>query len=56
MTDEEQQPAALSNLERLQEHLAKDSLGGMLVAAAMAADDAPCCPRCDKSLPTGWRR
>lgn len=41
MTDEEQQPAAPTNLERLQEHLAKDSLGERLVAAAVAAGDTP---------------
>jgi hypothetical protein len=36
MTDEEQQ-AAPTNLERLQEYLAKDSLGERLAAAATAA-------------------
>jgi hypothetical protein len=35
MTDEEQQ-AAPTNLERLQEHLAKDSLGERLAVAATA--------------------
>lgn len=44
MTDEEQQPAAPTNFERLQEHLAMDSLGERLVAAAMAAGDAPLLP------------
>jgi hypothetical protein len=44
MTDEEQQPAAPTNLERLQEHLAKDRLGKRLVAAAMAAGAAPLLP------------
>ena len=43
MTDEEQQPAAPTNLERLQEHLARDSLAERL-AAAMAAEDAPLLP------------
>jgi hypothetical protein len=40
MTDEEQQPAALTNLERLQENLAKETLGERLVIAAIAAGDA----------------
>jgi hypothetical protein len=40
MTDEEQQPATPTNLERLQEQLAKDCLGERLVAAAVATDDA----------------
>lgn len=40
MTDEEQRPGAPTNLERLQEHLAKGSLGERLVATAIAADDA----------------
>ena len=44
MTDEEQQHAALTNFERLQENLAKDSLGERLVVAAMAAGDAPVLP------------
>jgi hypothetical protein len=44
MTDEEQQPAALTNLERLQEQLAEDSLGERLVLAAKAAGDAPVLP------------
>jgi hypothetical protein len=44
MTDEEQQPAAPTNLERLKEQLTKDSLGQQLVAAAMAAGDAPVLP------------
>ena len=40
MTDEEQQPAASTNLERLQEHLAKDSLAERLVAAAVTVGDS----------------
>ena len=44
MTDEEQQRAVLINLERLQENLAKDSLGERLVVAAMAAGNAPVLP------------
>jgi hypothetical protein len=44
MTDEEQQPAALTNLERLREHLAKDGPGERLVIAAVAAGDAPLPP------------
>jgi hypothetical protein len=43
MTDEEQQPAALTNLERLRGNLAKDSLGERLVVAAQAGD-APVLP------------
>ena len=35
-----QQPAGLTNLERLKEQLAKDSLGGRLVTAAMATGEA----------------
>ena len=44
MTDEEQQRGVLTNLERLQENLAKDSLGERLVVAAMGARDAPVLP------------
>ena len=44
MTDEEQQPAASTNLERLQEHLTKDGLAERLAAAVMAAEDAPLLP------------
>jgi hypothetical protein len=44
MTDKEQQPAAPTNLERLQEHLAKDSLGERLIIAAMAVEGAPVLP------------
>jgi hypothetical protein len=44
MTDEEQQPAAPTNLERLQEHLTKDGLAERLAAAVMAAEDAPLLP------------
>jgi hypothetical protein len=44
MAHEEQQPAAPTNLERLQENLAKDSLGERLVIAAKAAGDAAVLP------------
>jgi hypothetical protein len=40
MTDQEQQQAALTNLERLREHLPKDSLGERLVLAAVGTDGA----------------
>jgi hypothetical protein len=44
MIDEEQQSAALTNLERLKAHLATDSLGERFVLAATAAGDAPLLP------------
>lgn len=50
MTDQEQQPAALSNLERLQQHIAKDTLGERLVLAAVAAGDVPLVPALRKVI------
>jgi hypothetical protein len=49
MTDQELQPA-LSNLERLQEHIAKDTLGERLVLAAIAQGDAPLVPALRKVI------
>jgi hypothetical protein len=44
MTDEEQQLASPTNLERLKEQLAKDSLAERLVVAAIGAGDTPVVP------------
>ena len=49
MTDQEQ-PAALCNLERLQKYIAKDTLGERLVLAAVAAGDAPLVPALRKVI------
>jgi len=50
MTDQEQQPAALSNLERLHEQIAKDTLGERLVLAAVATGGAPLLPALRKVI------
>lgn len=48
--DEQMEEAPLSNLERLQGHLKKDSLAAHLVAARIAAGDADPRPALQKAM------